>query len=254
MKLEITLEKKTLKALLRFAGARDFRYYLNGIALETGPKGARMIATDGHRLAVAKVDGVFPATDQAIIIPRAMLEKIKIGKKLLPFAKLSVTGASHPYTLRLNVDGEEREAAAIDGKFPDWERCFPETFSGELAQLNPWYIGAAGDASVDLGDAAPVMSISYNGTGAALIEYPNHPNFTAIIMPVKYIEPTLKAPAWLKEELDYRFIPRGPEDEAEMQRYQDRLAQMSMDANARQMAQAFAAGGLEQATELAQAA
>lgn len=246
MKLEINLEKSTIKALLRFAAVRDVRYYLNGIALETGPKGARLIATDGHRMALARVDGVFPSTgEQSIIIPRAMLEKIKISKKLISFVRLSVSGDAAPYLLRLDVDGEIREKRAIDGKFPDWQRCFPMEFSGQPANLNPLYIGEAGAAALDLGDTNPLIAINYNGTGAALIEYPNYPDFTAIIMPMRQVEPTYQAPAWLKDGLDYHYTPHGPEDEAEMNRYQDQLAHMAMDENARRIAQAVNDGGLE---------
>lgn len=246
MKIEITLEKRTIKALLRFAAVNDVRYYLNGIALETGAKGARLIATDGLRLAVARVDGVFPSTGkESIILPRAMLEKIKTAKRLSPVVNLSISGGAAPYLIRLAVDGEIRESHAIDGRFPDWQRCFPMEFSGDSASLNPQYIGAAGDAALDLGDKFPRIAISYNGTGAALIEYPNFPDFTAIIMPMREPEPTYQAPAWLKEELDYRYIPHGPEDEAEMRRYQDQLARMAMDDNARRLAQAVNDGGLE---------
>lgn len=246
MKLEINLKKSTIKALLRFAAVNDIRYYLNGIALETGPKGARLIATDGHRMAVARVDGVFPSTgEESIIIPRAMLEKIKTTKRLSPVVTLSISGEAAPYLIRLDVDGEIREIRAIDGKFPDWQRCFPMEFSGQPANLNPLYIGEAGAAALDLGDTNPLIVINYNGTGAALIEYPNYPDFTAIIMPMRAVEPTHKSPAWLKNDLDYRYIPHVPEDEAEMRRYQDQLARMAMDDNARRIAQAVNDGGLE---------
>lgn len=35
----------------------DIRYFLSGLYLETGANGARLITTDGHQLAVAKLEG-----------------------------------------------------------------------------------------------------------------------------------------------------------------------------------------------------
>ena len=64
-----------LKAVLQFAAKGDIRYYLNGVYLETGPLGARLVATDGHIMGVLKIEGEFE--ESSIIIPRQALDLIK---------------------------------------------------------------------------------------------------------------------------------------------------------------------------------
>ena len=58
--MKITIRTDIFAAVSLFRGLEDVRYYLNGIYLETGSQGARLVATDGHQLAVAKIEGEYP--------------------------------------------------------------------------------------------------------------------------------------------------------------------------------------------------
>ena len=54
--MNITLNTDIFAAASLFRGVEDIRYYLNGLYLETGANGARLVGCDGHQLAVTKID------------------------------------------------------------------------------------------------------------------------------------------------------------------------------------------------------
>ena len=56
-KMQITISTDIFAAASVFRGIDDIRYYLNGLYLETGENGARLVGCDGIQLAVAKLEG-----------------------------------------------------------------------------------------------------------------------------------------------------------------------------------------------------
>jgi hypothetical protein len=51
-----TIDFKVLKALMLFAGKSDIRYYLNGLHIEQSATGTVAVATNGHVIAIARID------------------------------------------------------------------------------------------------------------------------------------------------------------------------------------------------------
>ena len=102
---------------------QDVRYYLNGMLLELKAGRLRMVATDGHRLALCTANEAVSTGDAAIIIPR---------KGVLELSRLLDTDES----IRLVIGSNHIQAAnqqftftskLVDGKFPEYERVLPKS-------------------------------------------------------------------------------------------------------------------------------
>jgi len=122
-----TIPQKRLKALFdktSFAMAQqDVRYYLNGILMEISPGKLKLVATDGHRLALSEADletGV--GDDRQIIIPRkAVLELSRLLDSVEDAARC-ILSQNH---IRLEIGTLVFTSKLIDGKFPDYQRVIP---------------------------------------------------------------------------------------------------------------------------------
>ena len=72
--LSLEIPQAVLKRLIErtsFAMAQqDVRYYLNGMLLELKAGRLRMVATDGHRLALCTADDAVSVGDASVIVPR----------------------------------------------------------------------------------------------------------------------------------------------------------------------------------------
>jgi len=122
-----SLPQSLLKGLLdktSFAMAQqDVRYYLNGILMEISPAGVKLVATDGHRLALSQAAlDIGVGEHRQIIIPR---------KAVLELSRL-LDSTDSPARCELSQNHFRIETAElvfttklIDGKFPDYERVIP---------------------------------------------------------------------------------------------------------------------------------
>ena len=121
------LPQRELKSLFdktAFAMAQqDVRYYLNGILMELTPGKVKLVATDGHRLALSESEletGV--VDDKQIIIPRkAVLELSRLLEGSDKPAKCMLS-QNH---LRVEIGTLVFTTKLIDGKFPDYQRVIP---------------------------------------------------------------------------------------------------------------------------------
>ncbi|MCH1492652.1 MAG: DNA polymerase III subunit beta [Luminiphilus sp.] len=125
--LTLELPQSVMKRLIErtaFAMAQqDVRYYLNGMLLELKAGRLRMVATDGHRLALCTAAESVSAGDASIIVPR---------KGVLELSRL----LDADETLRLVIGSNHIRAAnqqftftskLVDGKFPEYERVLPKS-------------------------------------------------------------------------------------------------------------------------------
>jgi DNA polymerase-3 subunit beta len=123
----LTLSQSRLRELLEntsFAMAQqDVRYYLNGMLFEVTASHLRVVATDGHRLAMETLEiesGV--SEDQHLILPR---------KGILELARLLDVGGDITLTfgqnhIRATVPDYTFTSKLVDGKFPDYNRVLPK--------------------------------------------------------------------------------------------------------------------------------
>ncbi len=132
--IRFAVHQSTLKQQLEasaFAMAQqDVRYYLNGMLWEIADGRLRVVATDGHRLALADapVDVRAPEPVQAILPRKGVNE---LARLLTEEGEAQVViGANHLY-----VEGMEYRFTSklVDGAYPDYERVIPRDGNRTLA-------------------------------------------------------------------------------------------------------------------------
>ncbi len=122
-----SVPQNELKALFdntAFAMAQqDVRYYLNGILVEISPDLIKLVATDGHRLALSEFKtSVDVSSDRQIIIPRkGVLELSRLLDNSDSPAKIGLS-QNH---IRVETENLVFTSKLIDGKFPDYKRVIP---------------------------------------------------------------------------------------------------------------------------------
>lgn len=131
--VEVTLAQGDLKRLLdrtTFSMAvLDVRYFLNGLLLELDGQFLNAVATDGHRLALARFPFQLHGQTLECIVPRkGCMELVKLLDSEDASIHL-VIGESH---LRAEVSGFALTTKLVDGKFPDYRRVVPRTLPHTL--------------------------------------------------------------------------------------------------------------------------
>ena len=124
----ITMAQKKLRELLdstSFAMAQqDVRYYLNGMLFEVARGFLRVVATDGHRLAMETLDMNNPMSEpHKLILPRKGI--MEMARLLTDDSgEISLTfGQNH---IRASVPTFTFISKLVDGKFPDYNRVLPK--------------------------------------------------------------------------------------------------------------------------------
>lgn len=126
--LEFQIKQKQLKQLIdktHFAMAQqDVRYYLNGLLFEFSENLIRVVATDGHRLALSDVEIDTGVSElQQVIVPRkAVMELARLLENSDESVKVQL-GSNH---LRLTTGDLSFITKLIDGRFPDYQRVVPQ--------------------------------------------------------------------------------------------------------------------------------
>ena len=125
--LALELPQSVLKRLIERTGfamaQQDVRYYLNGMLLELKNGRLRMVATDGHRLALCTAPETISAADASVIIPRkGVLELVRLleGDESLRL----VIGSNHVRAANKQFTFTSK---LVDGKFPEYERVLPKS-------------------------------------------------------------------------------------------------------------------------------
>lgn len=124
----ITITQAKLRELLdatSFAMAQqDVRFYLNGMLFEVGSDYLRVVATDGHRLAMETLSLATTVTEtQQLILPRkGIMELARLlsdegGDIQLTFGQNHIRAAIPEFTFTSKL---------VDGKFPDYNRVLPK--------------------------------------------------------------------------------------------------------------------------------
>jgi DNA polymerase-3 subunit beta len=174
-----------------FAMATDeMRKNLNGVLLEAGSEGPnhifRMVATDGHRLALAKSDTseYCQEMSKGIIIPRKGLLEVK---KIIDENE-SVGIGLHKNMLIVKTENTLLKVSLVDADYPDYKRVIPaekgidvvlekESFLHALKRMNvvssERYSGVIlsfssgkmtlNSTNLDVGEAMEEIDIAYNG-------------------------------------------------------------------------------------------
>ena len=116
----------------------ETRYTLNGVCIEVGAAGLKLVATDGHRLALYQAaslppgsivddDGEEPVT--GIVPARLLTEGVRLGSQFGCTATLEL----HEKSACVRVNGSVMLwADLIDGQYPAYEAVMPSEYSGSV--------------------------------------------------------------------------------------------------------------------------
>lgn len=118
-------ELKRLVDQTAFAMAQqDVRYYLNGMLFEIGSHQLRVVATDGHRLAMAEaaVDTGWEDKTRVIVPRKGVIELQRLFEGQAKDVKIEL-GNNH---IRFTADGVSFTSKLVDGRFPDYEHVVPK--------------------------------------------------------------------------------------------------------------------------------
>src|SRR3954466_6421338 len=115
-----SLPQKALRRLLglvQYAMAQqDIRYYLNGLLMVVEPGELKLVATDGHRLALASLKLAADLPRQEVIVPRkTVLELSKLLADTDDEVKVELAATQAAFSFGTI----ELVSKLVDGKFPD---------------------------------------------------------------------------------------------------------------------------------------
>ena len=124
-----SVPQKTLKGLIdqvHFAMAvHDIRYYLNGILFVAEGKSLILVATDGHRLALAQATLDVEIPKQEVILPRkTVLELQRLLRDDSGDNAIEMRFAGNQ--AKFVFSGMEFVTKLVEGKFPDYNRVIPK--------------------------------------------------------------------------------------------------------------------------------
>ncbi len=122
-----SVPQKTLRELVNqvhFAMAvHDIRYYLNGILFIAEGKVLTLVATDGHRLALAQAQlQTDVPSKQEVILPRKTVLELQ---RLLKDVDTPIDMRFANNQAKFNFSGMEFVTKLVEGKFPDYNRVIP---------------------------------------------------------------------------------------------------------------------------------
>lgn len=110
-------------------GYQDARIFLNALLIEIKDGNFNCVASDGHRMAIARTAAAAGTKDQRVLIPR------KAAEELLPIVeradgeiRLDVS-AKH---LRVATDGLTFQTQLVDALFPDYAALVPPYAGGDI--------------------------------------------------------------------------------------------------------------------------
>jgi len=199
----IKFSAKYLPALMKFMAKKDIRYYLMGIHIEPDPKGGAILAaTDGHRMLVIK-DKDAECKESAIF---------NISRAAAVFCKkegayVTIDTEAQRLTILDEAANElflQPGKCLIEAKFPIWQRVLPDFTKLQQSSLSytaPEYISDAvmvhpGSGHKRVGHGCRFWQENENGP--VIVEYSQHPEYIAIIMPLRTDMSAGGIDAWTK--------------------------------------------------------
>jgi len=144
----LTLDAKALREMLThtsFAVSHDeTRYALNGVLFVIQPKEMRVVATDGHRLAIASRGLGQAAVPVTGIVPRKAVSEIQRALGAGEEVQIAITDNQFV----LQMPNFVMTARLIEGQFPNYEAVIPKGHPGKLALSRLGFIAALRRVSV----------------------------------------------------------------------------------------------------------
>jgi len=198
----IHISRNKLKAAAYFSAAKDVRYYLCGVLIESTPMQTRICATDGHALFCAKDDakddnaGMFTG-----IVPNDTIKQILAWKAPYKDAAVVITTTDDPAgEHRAEWCGNTAVFKLIDAKFPDYARVVPAEVSGDASHFNPELLMKCKKAAEVLGtNNKSFYAFKQGGDNSAIAVFSTEA--FAVIMPMRGEKADVADVAWAREAL-----------------------------------------------------
>ncbi len=122
--------KKGLDKTLFCMANQDVRYYLNGLMLNVSNSRLKLVASDGHRLAIFEDDiGQPTGYEVRIILPRKAVQEIS---RLLDDADAELNIQFSNNQIKIYYKDVVFSSKLIDAKFPDFGKVFNQSFMTPL--------------------------------------------------------------------------------------------------------------------------
>lgn len=115
--------RKHLMSVSACMAMQDVRYYLNAALFDFSPDGLRIVATDGHKLAVAEKNAPQLTADKVkAIVPRKGIMELL---RLLGNGDEKADLIFYPHFVQIITPGFSCGCKLIDASFPDYARVVP---------------------------------------------------------------------------------------------------------------------------------
>jgi DNA polymerase III subunit beta len=141
--------QKVLRGLVNqvhFAMAvHDIRYYLNGILFIAEGRQLTLVATDGHRLALAQATLDNEVPKQEVILPRKTVLELQ---RLLKDEDTPIEMRFAGNQARFAFSGMEFVTKLVEGKFPDYNRVIPKNHKNSVVMGRAPLLGSLQRAAI----------------------------------------------------------------------------------------------------------
>lgn len=135
----------------------ETRYNLNGVYVEQKGDVTRMVATDGHRLAMVEreLGGTF-GLDKGVIIPRKGLAEMRrlLGEKP-DKVSLGFSGTNAVF----QTEGLQLVMRLVDGQFPDYEQVIPKPADSTVTVARDVFLATLKRISLVSPERAPSVKL-----------------------------------------------------------------------------------------------
>ncbi len=163
---------RVLKALVLTAGKNDIRYYLNGVLFEYKGHELTLVATDGHRCAIAKIkiendDNVSASFILAIEDVKA-IRTVLLKKENLNVEVEITVGDDELINFKIGYNNISFKP--INGTFPQYERVIPnlDAKSPDTMGIDPAYLKDMGEQFKILKALSPAFRMTEQTVHMAL--------------------------------------------------------------------------------------
>lgn len=137
-----------LRRIIPFRAINDARYYLSGIKVEPTEDGCRLIATNGHMIAVTRSIDSDVKEPFILQVNDYLCEAIRHERFDAGYLRIRSKESHAELLITSHVPDAawiQAGPAFIDDTYPDWQKVIPtdESTPGILAEFNPEYLSRA---------------------------------------------------------------------------------------------------------------
>ncbi|WWO99562.1 MAG: DNA polymerase III subunit beta [Candidatus Dasytiphilus stammeri] len=128
--MEFSLQAKIMKHLLESTyfsmSYQDVRYYLNGLLFETKDNLLSCVATDGHRMAICRMEIIQIIPKYSVILPRkCIIEFLRLLKENDFLLKIQIGNNN----IRIYISDYIFTSRLIDGNFPNYTHVLQKNYN-----------------------------------------------------------------------------------------------------------------------------